>query len=336
MKKLIAFSTALLMLSSSAANLVLAEEAEDTNETVTAADAETTDEAAETTEEENTEEDTADSEDTAETPSKQDDTVWHITTSSPAEAELTDSTEGREYFVKVINPGGEERGGVDKWDLQFKICGFSIAKNHDYTIRYRVSADNAGSFYTKIANPESKTVGEANSGEVWHNQYGVSTIMSYLNGTMQKDAQTSYSNAWNNQEINKGDTLNITCNFTGLEDLPEAEWCFFLGGAGSTTAYDCFSPGTVVIFSNLVLIDNTTGETVVSAYPDVYSDVKGDINADGVADTTDLTLMSLAMIGDEKLDDTQLTSCDLTGDGKFLMGDIAHMKQFLSKMIDEL
>ena len=126
------------------------------------------------------------------------------------------------------------------------------------------------------------------------------------------------------------------CNFTGIADIPEAEWCFFLGGAGSTTSFDCFKEGNAVRFSNLVLTDDTTGETIISAYPSTEIAVKGDIDNDGKTDITDLTLMSLAMLGDKKLDEGQTDACDLDGDGKFTLADIAHLRQYLSKVIDEL
>ncbi|MCQ2464013.1 MAG: dockerin type I repeat-containing protein [Oscillospiraceae bacterium] len=347
MKKLIAFSTALFMLSSLSVSLVSAEdeavknESETTTETTAAAPdekAEDRSEAAGTADSTPAEAEDTVSEDKGEDTNKpeKDYSVWHVHADSPAEAEFTDDTENKEYTVKIVNPGGEKRGGTDKWDLQFRIRGFEIKEGHEYTVKYRISASNAGSFYSKIGNPESETVGEATAGEVWHNQFGVSTVRSYTEGVVQQNAETSYGDAWSNTSIGKGDTLNVTCNFTGIADLPVAEWCFFLGGAGSTTSSDCFAPGASVRFTNLVLIDNTTGETLVSAYPFTDSSVKGDIDGDGKADTTDLSLMSLALIGDKVLDDAQITNCDVDGDNRFHIADIAKMKQYLAKIIEEL
>lgn len=312
MKKLIAFSAALAMMYSMPAFAVYSETAEEPD---TAA------------------EDTIDN---AESEEETDTTVWHVNFNEPAEAEMTDDTEGREYSVHIINPGGEARGGTDKWDVQFRIRGISIEEGHDYRITYRISSDTEGSYYTKIGNLDSSTVGEAVAGEVWHNQFGISTIKSYTEGTVHQDAETSYGSAWNNQKIGMGDTLNVTCDFKGIATIPEAEWSFFLGGAGATSATDCFAPGATVRFSNLTLTDLTTGETLVSGYAFNQSDVKGDINCDGKADVTDLSVMCLAKIGDIVLDDGQISSCDVDGSGKFDMADLAHYMRYISGLIDSL
>ena len=330
MKKAVSFLTSLLMLSSLTVPFIYAEDEAVSEENTSAAE-----EAGEESK------DTPDAEETPETeePSEKEEkdfTVWHVNATAPAEGELIDDKENKEYIFKVVNPGGEKRGGTDKWDLQFRIRGFSIVKDHEYTIRYAISSDHMGSYYTKIANYDSKEVGEAVAGEVWHNQFGTSTIKSYIDGVVWENAETTYSNAWNNQSISSGDTLNVSCDFTGIADIPEAEWCFFLGGAGSTTTYDCFTPGTKLRFRNLVLTDNTTGETLVSAYPFTEIKVKGDINGDDVVDTTDLTLLSLCLLGDVTLDDAQIDHADFDGDGVFHIADVAELLRFISKKIDTL
>ncbi len=330
MKKAVSFLTSLLMLSSLTVPFIYAEDEAVSEENTSAAE-----EAGEESK------DTPDAEETPETeePSEKEEkdfTVWHVNATAPAEGELIDDKENKEYIFKVVNPGGEKRGGTDKWDLQFRIRGFSIVKDHEYSIRYTISSDHMGSYYTKIANYDSSDVGDAVAGEVWHNQFGTSTIKSYIDGVVWENAETTYSNAWNNQSISSGDTLNVSCDFTGIADIPEAEWCFFLGGAGSTTTYDCFTPGTKLRFRNLVLTDNTTGETLVSAYPFTEIKVKGDINGDDVVDTTDLTLLSLCLLGDVTLDDAQIDHADFDGDGVFHIADVAELMRFLSKKIDTL
>ncbi len=330
MKKAVSFLTSLLMLSSLTVPFIYAEDEAVSEENTSAAE-----EAGEESE------DTPDAEETPETEvvsekEEKDFTVWHVNATAPAEGELVDDKDNKEYIFKVVNPGGEKRGGTDKWDLQFRIRGFSIEKDHEYSICYAISSDHMGSYYTKIANYDSSDVGDAVAGEVWHNQFGNSTIKSYIDGVVWENADTTYSNAWNNQSISKGDTLNVSCDFTGIADIPEAEWCFFLGGAGSTTANDCFSPGTKLRFRNLVLKDNTTGETLVSAYPFTEIKVKGDINGDDVVDTTDLTLLSLCLLGDVTLDDAQIDHADFDGDGVFHIADVAELMRFLAKKIDTL
>ena len=339
MKKAVSFLTSLLMLSSLTVPFIYAEDEAVSEENTSAAE-EAGEESKDTPDAEETPaaEETPETEETTETeePSEKEEkdfTVWHVNATAPAEGELIDDKENKEYIFKVVNPGGEKRGGTDKWDLQFRIRGFSIVKDHEYSISYAISSDHMGRYYTKIANYDSKDVGDAVAGEVWHNQFGTSTIKSYIDGVVWENAETTYSNAWNNQSISSGDTLNVSCDFTGIADIPEAEWCFFLGGAGSTTTYDCFTPGTKLRFRNLVLTDNTTGETLVSAYPFTEIKVKGDINGDDVVDTTDLTLLSLCLLGDVTLDDAQIDHADFDGDGVFHIADVAELLRFISKKI---
>lgn len=57
----------------------------------------------------------------------------------------------------------------------------------------------------------------------------------------------------------------------------------------------------------------------------------GDINNDGVTDITDMTLLSLHLIGDITLDKKELIASDVTSDGKINLSDLAHLKRYVSK-----
>lgn len=59
----------------------------------------------------------------------------------------------------------------------------------------------------------------------------------------------------------------------------------------------------------------------------------GDINADGKTDVTDLTELSLALIGDTELTVTQQKAADVDGDGAVKLTDLAKFRQYLSKVI---
>jgi endoglucanase len=61
--------------------------------------------------------------------------------------------------------------------------------------------------------------------------------------------------------------------------------------------------------------------------------MKGDIDSNGVVDITDVSLLSLYLIGDKKLSDTALKAADVDGDGDVRLTDAARMLQFLSKNI---
>ncbi len=59
--------------------------------------------------------------------------------------------------------------------------------------------------------------------------------------------------------------------------------------------------------------------------------IYGDLNNSGVADLTDLTILSLHLIGDAKLKDDQLKAADVNVDGEVNLADLAHFKQYISK-----
>lgn len=61
-----------------------------------------------------------------------------------------------------------------------------------------------------------------------------------------------------------------------------------------------------------------------------------DLNFDGVSDLTDLTELSLSLIGDETLSPEQEKAADIDDDGKVSLADLARFRQFLSKQIASL
>ena len=51
---------------------------------------------------------------------------------------------------------------------------------------------------------------------------------------------------------------------------------------------------------------------------------------------TDLTEVSLALLGDRALTDEQQKAADVDGDGSLSLADLAKLRQYLSKKIDSL
>ena len=75
--------------------------------------------------------------------------------------------------------------------------------------------------------------------------------------------------------------------------------------------------------------------------PEGYKDIEtndfelGDINVDGTVDITDLSELSLALIGDKSLTETQQKAADVDEDGTVTLADLARMKQYIVGIIDE-
>ena len=64
--------------------------------------------------------------------------------------------------------------------------------------------------------------------------------------------------------------------------------------------------------------------------------IYGDLNKDDVVDVSDLTLLSLVLLGDTKETDHMKVVADFDGDGSLTLADLARLRQYLSKKIDKL
>ena len=84
--------------------------------------------------------------------------------------------------------------------------------------------------------------------------------------------------------------------------------------------------------------ENKDGEPEKAA-PDKKNEsgnTAGDISGDGQVDVTDLTMISLGLLGDLTLNETQRQFADVNHDGKVDLADLATLRQFLSKKISSL
>lgn len=70
--------------------------------------------------------------------------------------------------------------------------------------------------------------------------------------------------------------------------------------------------------------------------PEKTEFLPGDINADGKVDVTDLSYMSVFLVGDRKLSDTEMKAADVDTDGNVALTDLARLKQYISKVIESL
>ena len=69
---------------------------------------------------------------------------------------------------------------------------------------------------------------------------------------------------------------------------------------------------------------------------DTEKNMIGDIFLDEKIDVTDLTELSLALLGDKVLTENQQRAADVDGDGAVTLADLARLQQYLSKKIDSL
>lgn len=67
---------------------------------------------------------------------------WHVVDTIPAKS--TFEIKDGKYKIKIVSKGKE------RWDIQFRHRGLKIQKDHDYTVKFKVTPSNNCSIYAKI------------------------------------------------------------------------------------------------------------------------------------------------------------------------------------------
>ena len=76
-------------------------------------------------------------------------------------------------------------------------------------------------------------------------------------------------------------------------------------------------------------VENTSKES--------FSDcMKGDATGDGIVDISDITMLSLYLLGDNSLDENQQKAADIDDNDKVDLADLARLMQYISKKIESL
>ncbi len=109
-----------------------------------------------------------------------------------------------------------------------------------------------------------------------------------------------------------------------LEDEPPAK-CFIDNA-------ESYSTNEITIYWNspfIALMADVLAEDTAPVVPD--DNKYGDLNSDGVADLTDITILSLHLIGDAPLGEDKLKYADVNGNGEVDLADLPHFIQFIKK-----
>ncbi|MCI6580479.1 MAG: dockerin type I repeat-containing protein [Oscillospiraceae bacterium] len=118
-------------------------------------------------------------------------------------------------------------------------------------------------------------------------------------------------------EAHPSGTGDIVTLYTGINDVT-VRMIYYMSDAAE---FDIEN----VISSSLVKVDGLENKETAA--------ITGDINNDLNIDVTDLSELSLALIGDKKLSEAQQKAADVDKDGKVTLSDLARMRQHLSKVI---
>ena len=76
----------------------------------------------------------------------------------------------------------------------------------------------------------------------------------------------------------------------------------------------------------------TTEPTTEPTKEQVEKFAVGDIDGSGIIDVTDITTLSLYLIGDTNLSAEALKAADVNGDGEVRLTDLATLRQYVSKI----
>lgn len=99
-------------------------------------------------------------------------------------------------------------------------------------------------------------------------------------------------------------------------DPSEYHYCFFSSSLNQEQCKTNFTDGCI--------------------YMSTIGILKGDVNGDHYADTTDLSILALYLIDGEGIPDSRLKEADTNSDGKATLADLAHFRQYLSKVIKNI
>ena len=97
-----------------------------------------------------------------------------------------------------------------------------------------------------------------------------------------------------------------------------------------------FCPMPEIFASDDNSIYASSKKMIYQAEKSVSDALYGDLNADGKTDLTDLSELSLALVGDKVLTESQQKAADVDGDGAVKLADLAKFRQYLSKVISSL
>ena len=171
---------------------------------------------------------------------------WHTITTFPAQLnwDISDGT----YNIEIVNNGGRDDGGADRWDCQFRHRNLTLHSGIKYHIHAEVTSDHDGEIFTGISDLSG-------SMDVWHNAMGATDDAKGYTGVEE------IGQSWDCLPVKKDETLVIDAEFICERDIDVGEWRFMFGGAGEYQKVDCFPDGTKLKFDNMQLYTADTTPT---------------------------------------------------------------------------
>ena len=146
-----------------------------------------------------------------------------------------------------------------------------------------------------------------------------------------------YNNYLTSQQINPVDDLkNIyTSDYCiTLDELPDIR-TYKLNSSDEPSGTTVTTKATAINSTSATTAAGTTEATrtttinTTTLVPDSDQIIYGDLNNDKKVEVTDLTILSLWLLGDIHLDAKEIKAADVNGDGNANLADLSHFKQYI-------
>ena len=209
---------------------------------------------------------------------------------------------------------GKYAYGVSRSDSK-DLIDYQLAK----TVYEEVKAYADVEYFRYV--PSYLSLQHCSSGDLEYSDNDYDTIAAYI-----KDNKLPFNVEITENELGKTKAIVFIENKKETEPIVLREEIYKATGIwGSTPVY--YDEGIVTEGKTIDLTDNSD-----TAQP--VTEKTGDIDLNGSIDVTDLTGLSLALLGDSELTEEQKSAADIDGDGVVTLADLARLQQYLSKKID--
>lgn len=248
------------------------------------------------------------------------------------------------YFENVnLDENGYAADGNGNYIIGANEIIRCVTENRTYLMTY----DRAVLEYE--SEPSEKEMSDIGISSLGCTYILVSTDQPYVlhpleDGTIQKAENimpyVSYELDGINHELKDARTGKVITKFNELSESVFSEVIHPAEGQlwSAYVYYNEMKKATMCQYSPIIYHGSTESSIFCSNYEKVDSSeelLTGDLNFDGKVDVTDLSSLSLNIIGDLNLNAIRNNAADITGDGVVNLCDLARMQQYISKKITE-
>ncbi len=208
------------------------------------------------------------------------------------------------------NEGSIPQEVIDIFSEENDVVELNLAHDGEFGFKANISYDIGSEFSERVATVYHYNEAENRMDKVQDTVIDESGVV-----TLSLDHASSYAVVMENIKVDDGDLKDPISTTIPTQTEPPTTTTVSSGSSTTTT----------------VPTDTITSTTAIT--PQELPGI-GDINVDGQVDLTDLTKLSLHLIGDAIIPKVMLPYADVTYDGNVDVGDLSTMKQYVTKDIE--